>query len=1374
MPGMAGPMRDAPLETGHRTKVAVAVAAEHRPTTAAKPDNANANFEYDDNEWDIGIGDLIIDLDADIEKTNERSSSSSNTPTQEAGVGGGSAAMASTTAGEAGGGKGTAAAKLAVEHSATVDKGLKMKIKRTKPGTKTSEAKHEIVKPGELNGGVAGVVDQVTPTAPNITPVASAKATAALASAAQAATPLTPNNGTTKRASSNHRRSDKKQPKPVTTPTTPDPAVNGLVRVVFPAPGPGPPPPSLPQPPTPSCSSTPPPPPSSATPPPPIAAASPHLAPEPPSPPPAPPSSPPPKKAKLSPAVSESKEMVEVCVGTSVGTITEPDCLGPCEPGTSVTLEGIVWHETEGVLVVNVTWRGKTYVGTLLDCTRHDWAPPRFCDSPTSDLDARTPKGRGKRGRGATSTNPTNDLSNFTETRSSVHSKLRSNNNGGVKGRGRGPSSPTPFTPPKVEATPPNKRKPKAPEEEAPNKKTKSTVPTTSAPTAPAPSTVTTVASGPATVTVTSAPICSPPASPILFECPEPNCCKKYKHMNGLKYHQSHAHGSADDEEAKESASTSEAEEAPSPVSQTKKEELAPSENAEPPSIDPVVVQPAVNTLETDQTAPLPSPQLPVPSLPVADKSLVKPGVLRFAAQEEQPLLNVPAVPTVVSRAASVTPPTTAQSPPQMQTSSVTPQPPQLQPQQQQQQQPTNLVTPLLQPQPAPPQMPPQQPQQAMVQQPMQQPPTGLLVPTQQGQHLMQPQPVPQAAAKVPQFKVKPASALMPEDKKVAVKPVGHKKKMRKSPAGSPHPHPLDPPPLGLETGGREEVQSPAYSDISDDAAPLLESEVEVNKSKPATGEKKVEVGPGQSPHYGMYPYYGQPPYLVPSVTDNKPKELSLENKTCTDKDKKEVSGPTNNDYQQKLLPQHYYPYGYVPGYPYNLEAGYPVAMMTTDDKGGKDEKSPGPIDVSKQSHNGNQPPIHIPNPNKVKTEPGVKDKHQNENHQIIKESIEIKNQMSPAYLYSRQQQQQHQQHQHAQQQVQSQQQQQQQQQQHQQHQQQQQHLQAQQQHQQQQQEDLRRYYVFNNAEQRRKEQQHGGGAPEAPLKATPPPLQSKQNMSAPSPKHKDKHVQEDKKEEKVKQEGVKPTMETQGPPPPPTSSYAYIHPGHMQSPYYGAIPFDPSGHAVYRGMNPMLVPSPYPNSPYLHPQLHAQIPRYHAPEDLSRPPAGAPKALDLLQHHANQYYSSHKIHELQERAMKSPTPKTVSASASPSAGGQPGSQGPGGGVAQGGGREQGPPASQGGGQQAGGGKQQQQQQQSGGGEKDNRSSSPPPQRHVHTHHHTHVGLGYPILAGNYPAPYGAAVLASQQAAAAAVVGAASVVTPYPPQSSPSATASSK
>ena len=39
----------------------------------------------------------------------------------------------------------------------------------------------------------------------------------------------------------------------------------------------------------------------------------------------------------------------DACVGTcSASTMTEPECLGPCEPGTAVTLEGIVWHETEG------------------------------------------------------------------------------------------------------------------------------------------------------------------------------------------------------------------------------------------------------------------------------------------------------------------------------------------------------------------------------------------------------------------------------------------------------------------------------------------------------------------------------------------------------------------------------------------------------------------------------------------------------------------------------------------------------------------------------------------------------------------------------------------------------------------------------------------------------------------------------------------------------------------------------------------------------------------------------------------------------------------------------------------------------------------
>jgi hypothetical protein len=220
------------------------------------------------------------------------------------------------------------------------------------------------------------------------------------------------------------------------------------------------------------------------------------------------------------------KDMVDVCVGTSIGTITEPECLGPCEPGTSVTLEGIVWHESEGgVLAVNVTWRGKTYVGTLIDCTKHDWAPPRFCDSPTEDLESRLQKGgRSKRGR-----NATNDLLNFTETRSSVHSKLR---NGSKvpkqdkrrKSKDESPSSSVNGNSFQANVVNNHAGNIAAAQKQlaANNKKSKNLI--------------------------------TPCAiSPVLIECPEQDCSKKYKHANGLKYHQSHAHGtnfSAEDEVA--------------------------------------------------------------------------------------------------------------------------------------------------------------------------------------------------------------------------------------------------------------------------------------------------------------------------------------------------------------------------------------------------------------------------------------------------------------------------------------------------------------------------------------------------------------------------------------------------------------------------------------------------------------------------------------------------------------------------------------------------------------------------------------------------------------------------------------------------------
>lgn len=161
--------------------------------------------------------------------------------------------------------------------------------------------------------------------------------------------------------------------------------------------------------------------------------------------------------------------------------------------------------------MVNVTWRGKTYVGTLLDCTKHDWAPPRFCESPTSDIDSKSLKNtRGKRARGSFTTDTSIDTR-------SVTSKLR---NG--KGRRTANSGYVPPSPAKSDsALSSSKRKGRPSDLDLTgvedNKRAKVSKPDTP-------------------------DLQQPPSSPVLIECPEPNCSKKYKHINGLKYHQSHAH----------------------------------------------------------------------------------------------------------------------------------------------------------------------------------------------------------------------------------------------------------------------------------------------------------------------------------------------------------------------------------------------------------------------------------------------------------------------------------------------------------------------------------------------------------------------------------------------------------------------------------------------------------------------------------------------------------------------------------------------------------------------------------------------------------------------------------------------------------------
>ncbi|XP_070809407.1 zinc finger protein 609 isoform X1 [Pituophis catenifer annectens] len=239
-----------------------------------------------------------------------------------------------------------------------------------------------------------------------------------------------------------------------------------------------------------------------------------------------------------------------------VALATEPECLGPCEPGTSVNLEGIVWQETEdGMLVVNVTWRNKTYVGTLLDCTQHDWAPPRFCDSPTSDLEMRNGRGRGKRVR-PNSNPPVAESTTATDTKSSSNSsKTRAGTNS--KGRRGSQNSSEHRLPPsgtseEVKASPSSvtKRKSKPLSDMEVNSSSEDSKGSKRVRTNSMGSTTTplVVAAAAAAAAATTAIKVEPAIldrncpSPILIDCPHPNCSKKYKHINGLKYHQAHAH----------------------------------------------------------------------------------------------------------------------------------------------------------------------------------------------------------------------------------------------------------------------------------------------------------------------------------------------------------------------------------------------------------------------------------------------------------------------------------------------------------------------------------------------------------------------------------------------------------------------------------------------------------------------------------------------------------------------------------------------------------------------------------------------------------------------------------------------------------------
>ena len=264
----------------------------------------------------------------------------------------------------------------------------------------------------------------------------------------------------------------------------------------------------------------------------------------------------------------------------------------------------------------------------------------------------------------------------------------------------------------------------------------------------------------------------------------------------------------------------------------------------------------------------------------------------------------------------------------------------------------------------------------------------------------------------------------------------------------------------------------------------------------------------------------------------------------------------------------------------------------------------------------------------------------------------------------------------------------------------------------------------------------------------------------------------------KAEDEGIKATMETRGPPPAtPTSFASLMHPALMgRNPLAG---YDP---AMLAGLPPHILASLYANPYAAAAMAQAHLPGQirppgmpgmpstsQSPEDLSRNAAmamaalsqmpgggsssSATKALDLLAQQANQYYAAvaasagqgvttttsslaspssnsqiHKIHELQERALKSPvtnrstgSPSINLSQSSLSRGATPTSmltstvpttstttksctsdlRTP-------------SPSSR--------------ATPTGA-----RSRSPPPLRHVHTHTHTHFGLGYPMLSPSHP-----------------------------------------
>ncbi|TRY67437.1 hypothetical protein TCAL_03293 [Tigriopus californicus] len=919
----------------------------------------------------------------------------------------------------------------------------------------------------------------------------------------------------------------------------------------------------------------------------------------------------------------ETLILVDASVSTDTGTITEPECLGPMDPGSSVTLEGIVWHETEnGVLVINVTWRGKTYVGTLLDSTQHvhHWAPPssRYTDSPTSEIENRTPKGRGKRGRGGHS-----ELE--------VRKNLRSS-----KGKGRSGITFPPASPAKEKrkgsskSDSDDKNGSGSGSEDGSSSKKRSRTSSQNSPeddgddsekeekTTKDGEKETKLKEEKEDDSMTpkdpeEEKYVPPPPLPYVLICPKEGCNKKYRQHSGLKFHVSFAHKELLNAQG-EIKDTSEIER----MEQEAKERLRKKEEA----VNGGKTNDVDNATEADKSDERESNQ-------ANDPEDVKPNITtNNDAKPSDDALSTKL--TTATTATTVTTSTTATTsplgghvtlPPLSASSLGMPPLSQIKPNF------TNL--------PGPPADAKPIPVSAIEGVMTSRPPPPLLngpppvVPgavTSGGPAITTPVslmggiPISSPLARATDLNARnpllPKSVIRPPSNARPIVPATAPQLLPSGPLGPSaiNLKPIQPRPTIMP----EPTPNLALDELRKKKEPKKKKENSPGTSPPRSGSQNGSSPKSGHGHGGQTPEKSdnqQPPVKSPAYSD-----ISDDGEETDKKKTANIPNPPDNK-PSFAAPFALSQYAMPPSARAALSPQLPTAKVERElaekEKALKDQ-----IDRENRERS-------------RKASGGIKEEHGHRSMNMGGHSM-------------------------------------------------------------------------------------GGGAPED--------LRKRENTGSPGGslsvksefrEAKSEPGKNDQKPPSVHDEGAKPTMETRGPPP-GTQAYGYMQAQMLRQGFPG-IPFE---HLLASGVvNPLMLGAAgaaYGANPYMPPHMRPPF-GPASPSDLLRPPMFPPvsstgsaedlrssntKALELLQQHASQYYGSHKIHELQERARKSPNPDKFShkarenlASASPTLNRKnPSTPTP-------------PPAGA-----------------SSANPSMDRSRSPPPLRHVHTHTHTHFGLGYPLL----------------------------------------------